>query len=183
MALRNIFECPLIHRFAVMCFGLSLVACAGNDLEDLQRFTNETKNKFKGQVIALPDVGSYQRYDYHTGKMRDPFRFAPVTVAVAPKSGGPSPDLKRNREELEKFPLDALQMVGVLRKDGDIWALIKAPDGTVHRVKRGNYVGQNFGRIDTINESKIDVVEMVAGGTGGWAKHRNALVLNRSSQQ
>ncbi|MEK6750231.1 MAG: pilus assembly protein PilP [Pseudomonadota bacterium] len=173
----------LLHRATWLSLALGLSACASNDLEDLQRFVHETKSKFKGQVAVLPDVSNYQRYDYHTGKLRDPFRFAPVSVTVAPRAGGPSPDLKRNREDLEKYPLDALQMVGVLRKDGEIWALVKAPEGTIHRVKRGNYIGQNFGKIDSIGENKIEIIEMIANTSSGWTKHRNALVLNRNSQQ
>jgi transposase len=52
-------------------------------------------------------------------------------------------------------------MVGTLQQRKDIYALVKAPDNNLFRVKPGNYLGQNFGRIIGISESDIKLKEIV----------------------
>ena len=38
-------------------------------------------------------------------------------------------------------------MVGTLQNSADLWGVVLDQEGTVHRVKVGNYMGKNFGRI------------------------------------
>lgn len=64
-------------------------------------------------------------------------------VGAAPQPGaapytGPKPDPNRVREELEKYSLGSLKMMGTVRMGGgtDLWALILAPDNVVHRVQK-----------------------------------------------
>ncbi len=90
---------------------------------------------------------------------------------------GIQPDVNRRREALEGFPLDALQMVGALEQRGQMWAVIKAPDGLVYRVARNNYVGQNHGRITGVSEEKVELVEIVPDGLGGWQERPARLAL------
>ncbi|MGV2481579.1 UNVERIFIED_CONTAM: pilus assembly protein PilP, partial [Salmonella enterica subsp. enterica serovar Weltevreden] len=78
------------------------------------------------------------------------------------------PDLSRNKEPLEEFPIDALRMVGTIDTKGVTYALVKAPDGVVHRVTRNDHLGQNYGRIVGISESEVSLVELVPDGFGGW---------------
>ena len=90
--------------------------------------------------------------------------------------------MNRRREALEAFPLDALKMVGTLAQKDGVWAIIKAPDGLVYRVTRNNYLGQNYGRITKISEDKVELVEIVPDGLGGWQERRASLVLAEKSQ-
>ncbi len=90
---------------------------------------------------------------------------------------GMRPDLKRNREYLESFSLDTLRMVGTLQL-GDInYGLVQTADGLIHRVLPGNYLGQNDGRISTIKDSEIELVEIIANGIGGYMEREAALSL------
>ncbi|MBL4743569.1 MAG: pilus assembly protein PilP, partial [Cycloclasticus sp.] len=90
---------------------------------------------------------------------------------------GPGPDLEREKEGLEAYPLDTLRMVGTLSKGGESWGLVKASDGVVHRVQPGNYLGQNFGKIIGIQDHQIDLGEWVATTAGRWREREASLAL------
>ena len=68
-------------------------------------------------------------------------------------------------------------MVGTLQQKGQVFALVKAPDSSLYRVKSGNYMGQNFGRIVGISESDIKLKEIVQDSGGNWEEKEQALLL------
>jgi type IV pilus assembly protein PilP len=51
-------------------------------------------------------------------------------------------------------------------------------DSTIHRVKPGNYIGQNYGKITSISESEVSVTEIVPDGIGGWTERQASLALS-----
>jgi type IV pilus assembly protein PilP len=71
-------------------------------------------------------------------------------------------------------------MVGTLSNDAGTYALITGSDG-VHRVKIGDYLGTNHGKVVAISESQIDVVEIVTDGEGGWVERPRSLTLKERS--
>ena len=87
------------------------------------------------------------------------------------------PDFNRRKEELESYSLDTLRMVGTLEQEGTIWGLVQTKDGTIHRVKTGNYMGLNYGRIVRISEDKIELSELLQDGAGGYVENAAALSL------
>jgi type IV pilus assembly protein PilP len=89
---------------------------------------------------------------------------------MAKSSMGPTPIKNRNKEYLEQFPLDTLNMVGTLEREGRTYGLVQTNDGLVHRVLPGNYLGQNDGRIVTVTEGRIEVEELVSNGIGNFFK-------------
>ena len=60
--------------------------------------------------------------------------------------------------------------------------LIRDPDGVIHRVHVGNYMGQNYGHITAIGEDHIDLVELVSNGTGGWMERQASIALGDTKQ-
>ena len=56
--------------------------------------------------------------------------------------------------------------------------LIMDPDGVIHRVQLGNYMGQSDGRIMAIHEDHIELVELVSDGAGGWIERDAAVALD-----
>ena len=60
---------------------------------------------------------------------------------------------------------------------GSIEGLVRDPDGVVHRVHVGNYLGQNYGRITGIGEDHIEIVELVPNGSGGWMERQATIAL------
>ena len=85
--------------------------------------------------------------------------------------------MRRNREPLEEFPVDSLRMLGMVTAQEHRYALIKAPDGVVHRVGMGEHMGQNYGEVVRINESEVGLKEIVPDGFGGWVERPAKLAL------
>lgn len=147
--------------------------CSSRD-SDLDQFIAQTKQEQPGGVKALPEIKPYESYSYTVQAERSPF--VPGGRGDA-ASASVRPDIKRNREFLEQFSLDTLQMVGTMRISGRNYGLVKARDGLVHRVLPGNYIGQNDGRITAVEPSKITVTEIVPDGLGGFMERSAALAL------
>ena len=80
------------------------------------------------------------------------------------------------KEPLEAFPLESIQMLGTITQDKETFALVKAGPN-LYRVKKGNYMGQNFGVITSIDEGGIKLKELVQDGTGEWVERASALQL------
>ncbi|MGC4029141.1 MAG: pilus assembly protein PilP [Steroidobacteraceae bacterium] len=152
---------------------LLAAGCSTKDA-DLQSFIARTKQEQPGGVEALPEVKPYESFFYTAQGKRSPF----VPGGSASSQQGLRPDVKRNREFLEQFSLDTLTMVGTLRLGGRNYGLVRTRDGLVHRVLPGNYIGQNDGRITTIEPSRINVTEIVPDGLGGYMERTAALALN-----
>ncbi|MFB3084100.1 MAG: pilus assembly protein PilP, partial [Gammaproteobacteria bacterium] len=72
---------------------------------------------------------------------------------------------------------DSLRMVGLLEDTDDQWGIIVDPDGTIHRVKVGNYMGRNIGKITNIYEDRIELREVVQDSQGRWTERTAALAL------
>lgn len=155
----------------------SVLSACGGDMSDLEQFIETTKGKHHGSVEQLPDFPPYQMFEYTYVDVRDPFRpQTDINVSIAQSAyDGPRPETQRLKEPLESYPVDALKMVGLLQQKSQTWGLVRDPDGTIHRVQPGNYAGQNHGKIVSVSESKIDIVELVPDGLSGWV-NRDAML-------
>jgi type IV pilus assembly protein PilP len=156
---------------AVLTLVAGMTACGGNT-SDLKQLLAEKKKRPGSHIAPLPQMAPYESFTYDPTGLRSPF--AP-SVVVANGTGGIRPDAHRNREFLESSSLDTLRMVGTLRVKERVYGLIQSKDGLIHRVAVGNYVGQNDGKILSITESKITVVEIVPDGMGAYVE-RPALI-------
>ncbi len=141
--------------------------------------TKERKARYVSRIPKMPEMASFR---YTAFELRDPFvpyATPNAEMSVSAYQGGP--DLNRSREALEAFPLDSLQMVGTLERDGLFFALLKNTTGNIYRVSVGNYVGQNSGKIEKINATKITVKEWLSNGKGGWREHILTIPLQHKS--
>lgn len=153
-----------------------LIACDNSDYSDLEEFVNNAGNGLRGQVDPLPEVKSYEFFTYEAFEIPSPF--IPRKNEKAQSSGnGLRPDLARRKEFLESFPLESLEMVGSLERNDSIFAVIESPEGTLHRVTVGNYLGQDFGEIKQISESQIKLRELVQDGVNEWTQRISTLML------
>lgn len=163
----------------VACTAL-LTACGGRQ-DDLNRYIAEVKERPATPIPPIPPVRTYTPYQYEGLVGRDPFRQSTTEgaeqVAENPNATGPRPDLQRPREYLERFELDTLLMVGTFNKEASEWALIQDPDGTVHRVSVGNYMGQNHGKVNRITNDEVLLSEFIADGAGGWLVREASIAL------
>ena len=162
----------------------TLVGCGGNGTEEIQAWMSETKSQTKVVTTSIPEPKKFIPFTYEAKNVVDPYDPMKLEVALAKalaKPGGSSlrPDLDRRREALENFPLDTVKMVGTLNKRGLSFALIEV-DKVVYQAKVGNYVGQNFGMITDINETEIQVKEIVQDAAGDWVERKAKLELQEA---
>ena len=159
-----------------------LVACSQNTTSDLVAYTESVKARQKPDIEPLPEFQPYETFVYSAGELRDPFsppvHSLPTKVVAQRTYSGISPVPDRPQEPLEEFPLDSLRMVGTLERNEDSWALIKASDDTIHRIKPGNYIGQNHGKIISVNEYAVDLTEIIPDGMGGWMERHASVALS-----
>ena len=151
-----------------------LAGCVNDNVSDLQSYVDKTKAKKAGNIEPLPEIKTHETYAYDETTLRDPFQPS-VARKVVRSTSNLRPDMKRNREVLEQFPLDTLTMVGSLEQGGAKWALIRAKDGTLYRTKKGRYIGQDYGKIIRVTETEIILQETVPDGLGGWVRRQATL--------
>ena len=156
---------------------LSLSGCFFGEEDDLQRYIEEVKARSGSPIEPIPEIKPYVRFIYpgHELNPFDPKILAPDPAQEVGSTVKPDPN--RLPEFLESFPLDSLQMVGTVNQGGEPWALIKIPDGAVHRAKVGNYLGKNYGKINKIEDTKVIVAEMVENGFGGYKEQEASIAL------
>ncbi|MDB6164440.1 MAG: fimbrial protein [Xanthomonadaceae bacterium] len=132
---------------------------------NLERWVAEVKNRPAPALDPLPVMQQFETFEYAAQGLRDPF-----SNAFSDQSGGsgPRPDPNRPKQTLEQFPLDSLNMVGTIGKGSGLVALVMAPDKVTYRVRPGDYLGQNDGRVTAVHEDRIELVELVPDGAGGW---------------
>lgn len=158
----------------LLCATLAVAACS-RGTSDLQAYIADVKSRPGPPLDPLPVMKQFETFEYAAQDQRDPF--SNPRQADDGKSTGIGPDPNRRKELLESFPLDGLSMVGSLGTGGDMVALIVDPEKVVHRIKAGNYLGQNEGRVIAISESKVDIVELFPDGAGGWEEREAAVAL------
>ncbi|MGD2007797.1 MAG: pilus assembly protein PilP [Cellvibrionales bacterium] len=157
-----------------------LVGCSGNDMSDLDAFMAEKRARPGGVIEPIPTFTAYEAFAYAATAQRAPFD-RPVEVRQVTRLNARSairPDPNRTREFLEQFTLDSLQMVGRLERGGSDWTLIRDPQGGIHRVQPGNYLGRDHGKITGMGDAFVAVVEIVSDGTSeGWVERPRTIEL------
>ena len=158
---------------------LLLAACGGDEHGDLKQELNQLTKDVRGRVDPLPQVRPYEPVPYASEGQIDPFRPERIEVAKAagvPSLKGRAPDTSRPKEPLEGFALESIQMLGTITQNQETFALVKA-GSNLYRVRKGNYMGQNFGVITTIDDNQIALKEIVQDGAGEWVERLGTLQL------
>jgi len=163
--------------YLVFAFAL-LAGCGGEEMEDLHEFVKNAGVGMRGKIEPPPEVVPYEPFVYNNeSNLPDPFKPRKQDTRSGGAPGINHPDLDRPKEALEEFPLEGLKMVGYLYQNRVGYAVIRAPDGKLHRVKAGNYVGMNFGLIKEVNDSGMIVKEMVQDSAGDWTERMSSMQL------
>lgn len=180
------------HRISygifVFCSVLTLTGCFADDHADLREWIalKKTTTKPKIQPISEPTVFSPQAYMESSGM--DPFNMMKLKDVLRRESASDTSNTslllaeqKRNKEDLESHPLDAMAMVGSLMQNGKRTGLIKV-NQLIYQVNTGNYIGQNYGKILQIDEQSIKLREVVQDATGDWVEKITALDLQEGDK-
>jgi type IV pilus assembly protein PilP len=158
-----------------------MTGCSNDDFSDLNQYISQVKARPKGPIQPLPEIKVIEPFVFKPEGLRDPFK--PLELPEQDsgidisKTNGIKPDPSRRKEELEAFPLDGLKMVGTVVMKSSLWGLIKASDGTIHRVQVGNYMGKNHGKIIRIVTDKIELMEIIPDKPGTWREQQTSLAL------
>ncbi len=160
---------------SILCVALLGLGACANDLDELKQKITEIKARPGERIEPLPEIKPYEAFKYDASGERSPF--IPSASAKSNLATSARPDVQRPREFLEQFPLDTLQMVGTLQLQGRNFALLQGKDGLVHRVQAGAYIGQADGRVTSITNNKVSVIELVPDGLGGYIERPAALSL------
>lgn len=159
---------------------LALTGCARGitstpgEAPNLEKWVAEVKARPAPPLDPLPVMQQFETFEYAAYSLRDPFSTA---FTDTDSSSGLRPDRQRRKQTLEQFPLDSLDMVGTLGKGAGMVALVMAPDKVTYRVRPGNYMGQSDGRVTGVFEDRIELVELVPDGAGGWLERPASVAL------
>ena len=165
----------LFGKMMPIPFCLALSACSTNSMGDLTAYVDDIYAR-PGTPVEPLILDAIPVSPPYTGRaQRDPFQPFYRTKAQAAPSPLPGKYIHAF-EELEAFPLDSLRMVGTVWRDDQTWGLLKAPDGTIHRIRAGNYLGQNNGKVAEVMEARIDLFEVVQD-QGSWRERPASLAL------
>lgn len=169
--------------FAIVSMAAMLTACGDNNLSDLHEWVASVKKQQKGNLEPLPEIKTVEPFVFRPEDLRDPFIQTEKAEQQEETKGdnGIHPDTARAKEELESYELDSLRMVGTINQNNVLWGLVKAIDGTIHRVHVGNYMGRNFGKIIRIKEGQIELLEIIPDSPGGWRERKASLDLTEAS--
>ncbi|WP_432471740.1 pilus assembly protein PilP [Amphritea sp. HPY] len=158
-----------------------------DDAEDLRRFVSQEKQKKSVKVKPLPEFKPYHSFVYEGASLRSPFKPLVALIELVDddtsQSGtdnGIKPDQQRAKAYLEGFALDNLKMVGTIgvKSGSGLWALIRDGQGEVHRVSVGDFMGLDFGEVVTVKNGRVEIVEIVSNGRGGWMKRPRSVVMD-----
>ena len=173
---------PLRHgvRIAVVALSASVLVACGDAQDELQGWMDQQRREVKPNVTPLSPPKKFDPQPYLVATSVEPFSTQKLSVALKQEARQVNSllagEVNRRKEPLEAFPLEQLKMVGTLSQGKDTYAIVRA-DKTLYRVKKGNYMGQNFGLITEVTESEIKLKEIVQDSAGDWAERQSVLPL------
>ena len=155
-----------------------LTGCSEAPDNDLRAWMKEIRQQSHPVPLELPARPAVEVFNYQAGGRLDPFDITKISASLSAElnTNGLQPDMRRAREPLESFPLDSLRLVGNLRRQGQVVALVEA-DKAIHQVHLGSHLGPDMGKVIAISEGAIEIEEMVQDVGNTWAKRRARLVL------
>ena len=173
---------------ALVLLATTLAGCGGGNEAELRTWMDDTRKTMRPTTQPVPEPKQFTPFSYEAKALIDPFDPQKMILAAARQAQSRAstssirPDLDRRREMLEGYPLDQLKMVGTLQQSGNQVALIDAA-GQTFMVRRGNYMGQNFGLVTKISETEVDLKEIVQDAAGEWIERPTKLELQEAAQR
>lgn len=168
-----------LHWASLVAVAVFLAGCGGQSGNvDLDQYMKDMRTKPSGRIDPLPEFKPYEAFSYKATGMRSPFE-PPVTLKANNRQidSNVEPDMGRERGFLEQFDIESISLVGSISNEDGLWGLVRSSEG-VHRVKVGDYLGRNHGRIDYIDEQEVRIIEIIPAGVDLWIERPRSLVLD-----
>ena len=163
---------------------LSLQGCAG-DQDELQQWMEQQRREAKPSVAPITPPKKFIPQAYVALSGVEPFSSQKLTVALKQEARQPNSllaaEINRRKEALEAYPIDSMSMVGSVVRGGRPYALLRV-DNLLYRVKPGDYLGQNYGKITKISETDVTFREIVQDAAGEWIERMSALQLQEKAR-
>lgn len=168
-----------------------LSGCGGDVNEDLKSWMQSIKARPPGAIPPMPEMTPQEEFRYAAGgeALRSPFaafqlgQVAQLSEIVAGCPEEAQPDPNRRKEDLERFTLETLKMVGVIGRGLNLEAIVRGSAGTnagvVYRISPGNFMGVNHGKVLKVAEERVTLEEKIPDGTGCWIKRETYLNLGQ----
>ena len=185
MSTRSVAARPSARAAATALLAVGLAGC-GSDHAELQAWMEETRRNTPPVRETIAEPKRFEPYRYASAELPDPFAIGRLIKAgelpsARAAGNGVQPDLKRRREPLESYPIDAIRMIGHIR-DGQRSVALLLADNLVYQARAGSYVGQNFGVITRVSDSEIRLRELVQDAAGDWVERETTMQLQENKK-
>jgi len=171
-----------------LLLGTALAGCGQSGRDDMQDWMTQQRASLRPRIEVIAEPTPFVPQAYLQASAIDPFSQQKLASALrrdatvaASQSTLLAPELKRRKEALESYPLDAMAMVGSLIKQGRPIALIKV-DNQLYQASVGQYLGQNYGRVLRIGETEVQLREIVRDAAGNWVERPATLQLQERAK-
>ncbi|TXI93607.1 MAG: pilus assembly protein PilP [Burkholderiaceae bacterium] len=174
-----------LNSVLVLCLVASLSACGDNGVGELQEWMKQVEKETQVKVNPLQEPKVFVPVAYESGGLIDPFDAVKLLAVFArmkaENDNGLKPDFDRPKEALEGFPLENMKMVGTFDNRKKLQGLIQVGK-LIYPVTVGSYMGQNFGKVISVGEARIDLVETVQDASGDWVERKASLELQEAKK-
>lgn len=159
---------------------LVLLGCVESNDDDLKKFVVKAKAKIYPVNDKIPTLEKIDAVAFTQSEGRNPFS-KPKAEVIAPVKSAPKtcpqPNFERKKQPLEKYSLDNITMRGTLLINEQLWALVQVSKGELYRVKPGNYLGLNHGKVLNITKNKVELLELASDKDGCWQERITQITL------
>ena len=172
----SIKQAPMLTALSIIVLGMT--GCSDRVGMAAQAMDN-IRNEVSQPIEPPPPPQLVEDFVYGANLLRSPFLPPSLVNVQGPTTAidGIRPDPTRVKEPLEQYELAQMTFRGVLvSPEGQQYALIQRPDGSVANVKVGDYIGLNDGRIVEITPTQINLIEIVPDSRAGFVEKPQSLV-------
>ncbi|ATX81392.1 Tfp pilus assembly protein PilP [Mariprofundus ferrinatatus] len=150
-------------------------------------FTASAETAAMAEGDAIPDAMSRQvnAPEIDFTNLRDPFSSYLVRMATRGQAALMETQMRlsdRKREKLEEFDLATLRLVAIFKMAGEHVAMVEDSTTKGYIVRRGNYIGQNNGKIEKITDDTIFLVEQVLNPAGEIIDRQVSLTMKEVNE-
>lgn len=159
-----------MQRWRWLTIATLLLGCQANE-GSVEQMIAQATAQASAQMADLPAGYVYQADPFVLAGERVPFA-RPRAEARVPEPQEETacwqPEGQRKPMPLEQFALEQLEMKGVIGDGQQRWALVYTPTQQLVKVRRGHYLGLNYGRVTRVSASGVEIVETLPDGAGCW---------------
>ncbi|MCH1781345.1 pilus assembly protein PilP [Psychrobacter glaciei] len=172
----NIKKLPML--LILSAAALAVTGCSDR-IGMAEKAMTDIRNQPAQPIEPPPKAELVEDFVYSASTQRSPFLPPSLVNVQGPSTSidGVRPDITRVKEPLEQYELSQLTFRGVvISPEGQQYALVQRPDGSVASVRVGDYLGLNDGRIVEITPTQINLIEIVPDSRAGFIEKPQSLV-------